>query len=193
MMSENKETLVPLIAVLDTSVLFPMSLRDTLLRTAQAGMYRMHWTDEILEELRRNLVAKRPMSEEKAQRSVNVMRTSLARALVTDYSHLISYMTNHPKDRHVLAAAVACGAQVIVTSNLRDFPNEALMPHSIKAQLPDDFLLVLARQDSVQVLQILHQQAEDLRNPPKTVWELLDTLAQHAPRFAALMRDYLKT
>lgn len=193
MMSENKETLVPLIAVLDTSVLFPMSLRDTLLRTAQAGMYRMYWTDEILEELRRNLVAKRPMSEEKAQRSVNVMRTSLARALVTDYSHLISYMTNHPKDRHVLAAAVACGAQVIVTSNLRDFPNEALMPHSIKAQLPDDFLLVLARQDSVQVLQILHQQAEDLRNPPKTVWELLDTLAQHAPRFAALMRDYLKT
>lgn len=192
-MSENKEELVPLIAVLDTSVLFPMSLRDILLRTAQAGIYRMYWTDEILEELHRNLVAKRPMSEEKAQRTIRIMRTNLARALVTDYAHLTSSMTNHPKDRHVLAAAVACGAQVIVTSNLRDFPNEALIPHNIKAQLPDDFLLHLARQDTEQVLNILHQQAEDLHNPPKTVWELLDTLEQHAPRFVALMRGYMNS
>jgi len=31
-------------------------------------------------------------------------------------------MTNHPKDRHVLAAAVRCNAEVIVTHNVKEFP-----------------------------------------------------------------------
>ena len=38
-------------------------------------------------------------------------------------------MTNHPKDRHVLATAVRTGAQTIVTFNLKDFP-EAALPSS---------------------------------------------------------------
>jgi len=37
-------------------------------------------------------------------------------------------MTNHPKDRHVLAAAVGGGARKLVTANLQDFPDHTLTP-----------------------------------------------------------------
>jgi hypothetical protein len=50
-------------------------------------------------------------------------------------------MTNNPKDRPVLAAAVACGAQTIVTFNLKDFPPGPLAPWSVEAQSPDEFLI----------------------------------------------------
>ena len=193
MTTEVKEEHRPVIAVLDASVLFPMSLRDILLRAGQADIYRMYWTNEILEEMRSNLVAKRGISAEKAQRNVTTIQTNLARALVTEYEHLIPAMTNHPKDRHVLAAAVACGAQMIVTSNLRDFPEAALAPHKMQALAPDTFLCLLARQYPEQMLLILREQAGDLRNPPKTLEQLLDTLAQHAPGFVALMRRELDT
>jgi hypothetical protein len=43
-------------------------------------------------------------------------------------------MTNHPKDRHVLAAAVRTGAQTIVTFNLKDLPEAVLAPWNMEAQ-----------------------------------------------------------
>ena len=43
--------------VLDACVLVPAPLRDTLLRAASVGLYRMQWTDDILEEARRNLIS----------------------------------------------------------------------------------------------------------------------------------------
>jgi len=61
--------------------------------------------------------------------------------MVTGYDSLIDGMTNDPKDRHVLAAAVRANAEVIVTFNLRDFPEPALKPYDILTVHPDDFLL----------------------------------------------------
>jgi hypothetical protein len=69
------------------------------------------------------------------------MSRSFPDALVTGYESLVDGMTNHPKDRHVLAAAVRANAEVIVTFNLRDFPEPALKPYDIAAIHPDDFLL----------------------------------------------------
>jgi PIN domain len=53
--------------VLDACVLIPATLRDTLLRAAEKGMYRLHWSDEILDEVRRNLVKRAMTSPENAQ------------------------------------------------------------------------------------------------------------------------------
>ena len=56
-------------------------------------------------------------------------------------------MTNDPKDRHVLAAAVKCRAHFIVTSNLRHFPSESLAEWGVEATHPDEFLLRLYESD----------------------------------------------
>ena len=43
-------------AVLDACVLYPVSLRDTLLNVAEAGLFLVLWTEEILTETARNIV-----------------------------------------------------------------------------------------------------------------------------------------
>jgi hypothetical protein len=50
-------------------------------------------------------------------------------AWIVRYEDLIPAMTNHPKDRHVLAAAVRAGAKVIVTYNIKDYPRSSLTPY----------------------------------------------------------------
>ena len=46
-------------------------------------------------------------------------------------------MTSDPKDRHVLAAAVASQAQAVITTNLRDLPEAASAPCGIEILHPD--------------------------------------------------------
>jgi hypothetical protein len=94
-------------------------------------------------------------------------------------------MHTHPKDRHVAAAAVAVGAQVIVTSNLRDFRN---LPEGLEAKPPDEFLCDLLDLDPEAVLLFLHEQAEALKRPPMTFQQLLQGLAKTVPVFVEGVR-----
>lgn len=105
------------------------------------------------------------------------------------HTNLIEAMPINSKDRHVLAAAVACKAQIIVTQNLRDFPNDVLRPFKVIAFSPDEFLTKLFLLKPDRVTEIIVEQANDLRNPPMSVAEVLATLAQHAPNFVWLVRE----
>jgi predicted nucleic acid-binding protein len=137
-------------ALLDTCVLVPSRARDVLLEIASAGAYRPLWSTEILAELDRTLrvlLAKRGASAEEIDayltRLFRQMRITFPDALVTEWEELIPtiYLPD-PDDRHVVAAARAGRADVIVTDNLADFPPAAL-PASIARQSLDDFLLDL--------------------------------------------------
>lgn len=55
-------------AVLDACVLFPMYLRDTLLSTAEAGLYLPYWSQKILDEAVGNIVSTGKMPAEKAMK-----------------------------------------------------------------------------------------------------------------------------
>lgn len=175
------------VVVLDACVLFPASLRDTLLRAAQTDLYRMQLTEDILEEVQRNLV-KKGMPEAKAYRLATTIREQFSDAFVTHHRPLIVAMPNHEKDRHVLAAAVACKAQVIVTQNLKDFPDGLLSPFEIAAQSPDKFLVQLLQLYRDNMIDLLVKQAKNLHTPPMTVLEVLETLKLHVPVFAELAR-----
>ncbi len=167
----------PFRVVLDACTLFPASLRDTFLRAADAGLYRLQLTDNILEEVRRNLV-KKGMQEPNAKRLVDEVKRYFPESFVAQHDLLVPSMPINEKDRHVLAAAVASGSQIIVTQNLRDFPPRLLNPFAVKAQSPDDFLVNLFDSDTEHIIiKILIDQAGDLRKPPKTVLELLDTVS----------------
>jgi hypothetical protein len=89
-----------------------------------------------------------------------------------------------PDDRHVLAAAIRCDADLIVTFNLKDFPSEILAQYDIEVQHPDLFLLHQLSLSQPKVLLALKRQRENLKNPPKKSLDFLDTLATaQLPRF----------
>lgn len=173
--------------VLDACVLIRATLRDTLLRAAEQGMYRLHWSDRILEEVRRNLVKREMTSSVDAQDLINQMSTFFAEANVRGFETLVPCMTNDEKDRHVLAVAVMSRSQVIVTSNIKDFPEKALDPFGIEDQTPDEFLTHLFYLNSRLMVEILTKQAQDLDDPPISVQEVLAVLALIAPGFVKLI------
>lgn len=175
--------------VLDACVLIPAALRDTLLRAALWGLYRPYWSETILDETHRNLIKSGMMIPDQARHLTDTLREKFPRALVKGFEPLIPGMTNHPKDRHVVAAAVKAHAQVVVTFNLRDFPGDALAPYEIEAQHPDTFLTNLADLAPESLMEIIERQAAALRNPSKSYDDILHNLTGQVPEFAELMRQ----
>jgi hypothetical protein len=115
-------------------------------------------------------------------------------ARVTSYEELIGSMTNHPKDRHVLAAAVAGRADILVTENLKDFPPAAVADFGITIVGQDDFLSGLLELYPDAVLSAPRRQASRYRREPRTVLALLNVLAspgQGSPEFARQCRTLL--
>jgi predicted nucleic acid-binding protein len=169
------------VVVLDANVLYPARLRDFFIRLAIAGMFRARWSDIILDECFDNIRHHNPeLDPVRLNRTRDLMNAAVVDATVTNFEHLIeNFDLPDPNDRHVTAAAIASGATAIVTFNLRDFPTSALATHGLTAISPDDFARQLHRYDPDAVLEVLTEQATNLRNPRTTLDELLDGL-RHA-------------
>ena len=135
-------------ALLDTCVLVPSRARDVLLEIASTGAYRPLWSTEIFAELDRTLrllLGKRGAAPEETDaylaRLFRQMRVTFPDALATEWEPLVpTIQLPDPGDRHVVAAALAGRADVIVTDNLADFPPAAL-PAPLTRQSLDEFLL----------------------------------------------------
>jgi hypothetical protein len=179
----------PFIVVIDANVLFPLTLRDTVLRAAAAGFYQLRWSREILDEMERNLASTGTMTGDKAARLRATMERFFPEAEVTGYQMLGPAMPNHPKDRHVAAAAVKAGAQVIVTANVKDF---SALPDGVEAQTPDEFLCNLYDLDPGVFVEMVREQAADLVNPPVSFEEVLRRLARVVPDVVMAVRRHLK-
>lgn len=176
----------PFRVLLDANVLFPFSLRDTLLRAASAGFFQVYWSERILDEARRNLVETKTVSEEQAAYLFDRIANAFPEAAVTGYEPLVDAMRNDLKDRHVAAAAVRAAAQVIVTQNLRDFSG---LPEGIEAQSADEFLCNLFDIYPDEMVELVRAQAAALRKPPRSLEELLNGLGKLVPTFAQAIRE----
>ncbi len=167
-----------MVAIYDACVLYPAPLRDLLLHLALTDLFRARWTDRIHDEWIRAVLRARPdLSAEQLARTRALMDTAVPDALVTGYEGLIGHLTlPDPDDRHVLAAAIRAQAGVIVTYNLRDFPAEHLRPYGIEVQHPDEFVAHLLGLSPGAVGAAVRDQRLSLKNPPRSVRELLDTL-----------------
>jgi predicted nucleic acid-binding protein len=154
-------------AVLDSSVLFPNILRDVLLTLADHEFYRPRWSSAILEEVRRNVIAKRKVDPAAFDRTLMLMSAAFDDAEVQDWqAHMPGLDLPDPDDRHVLAAAIAGEAQVIVTANLSDFPDIRLQRHRVQALHPDRFLLEHLDIAPSAIVPLLEQLADSYRKPP---------------------------
>jgi len=181
-----------LLVILDSCVIFPMPLCDTLLRVAEAEFYDLRLSQEILDGATRNLVKNGKMTDAKAARFQTAIKNTFPDAMVEVPPELVELMTNHLGDRHVLAAAIIAKAQIIVTDNLKHFPPEALEPYGLEVQHPDVFLTQLFDNDPESMVEVIRQQAEDLKKPPLTVTKLIDNLEinNRVQEFASRVRFY---
>ena len=181
------------VAILDACVLYPASLRDTLLRGAEGDLHSLRWSDRILEETRRNLVGDGRATEQQANRLVSVVKGNFPESDVTGFDMLEHEITNHPKDRHVLAAAVVANARTIVTFSTKDFPESALTRYGITASTPDQVLTKLIVSAPKTMLEIMAEHAAALTSPPATLVELLQRLKKIAPFAAGLLQQRVDT
>jgi predicted nucleic acid-binding protein len=176
----------PLRVVLDANVLFPFTLRDTVLRAASSGLFALSWSAEILDEMERALGR---ITADKALGLRKQMERFFDDAMVTGYAAHIPQLHNDPGDRHVVAVAIEAGAELIVTQNLKHF---RVLPEGLEAVSPDQFLCGPLGRAPGKIMALLHAQASDLVTPPLAVAELLDGLSIIVPRFAARAVECLK-
>jgi hypothetical protein len=162
-------------AFLDASVLYPALLRDILMRLALRGVFCAHWSTKVQDEWVSALLRNRPdIPQARIERTRHLMDSRINNALVEGYEHRIDSITlPDVDDRHVLAAAIHCQAQVIVTTNLRDFPDTGLAKFGIEAVHPDAFILGLLEADQSEVVAVLHWLRSTLKKPPITAIDLL--------------------
>ena len=178
-------------ALYDSCVLYPAPLRYLLMWLAVSDLFRARWSNDIHEEWIRNLLKNRPdLTLAQLERTRDKMNSNVRDCLVTGYEPLIDGLTlPDPDDRHVVAAAILAGADVIVTFNLKDFPPNVLAPFSVEAQHPDEFIVHLLDLNPGMALNFVTRCWKSLKNPPKTADEYLDILLrQGLPETVAGLR-----
>jgi predicted nucleic acid-binding protein len=180
------------VAVLDACVLYPAALRDLLIRLAVAGAFQARWSERILDEAFDSLAEDRPgLDPARLLRTRALMTRVLAEAMVHPSEPKAS-VADLPDadDRHVVVTALSGTASVIVTFNLRDFPDAVLAPLGLRGVHPDDVVLdCLGRAPHV-VRKVLHEQAGQLTRPACSVSQLLDHLERAGlVKFAAACRS----
>ncbi len=163
------------------------------MRLALTDLYRARWSDQIHEEWITAVLRNRPdLSRAQLERTRSLMNAHVRDALVEGHQPLIPALKcPDPDDRHVLAAAIKCGADLILTFNLDDFPEQTLASYGIGVCHPDLFLVDQLNLDPERVCMAMRQHRSSLKNPPKTVEEYLATLEEQGlSRFSQAVRPY---
>jgi len=163
--------------MLDACVLFPTVLRELLLGAAGAGLFRPCWTDRILEEWARAVRKLGPGAEPIARVEIAGMRAAFPGAEVAPAPHVAARLHLPDEgDLHVLAAAIACGADGIVTFNAADFPRGTLAAEGLTRRDPDGLLWELASQHPAamaRVAEAVRARAQAVSGQPQPLRPLL--------------------
>lgn len=154
----------PPVVVYDACVLYPFHLRNLLVELAVEGLIAARWTDTIHDEWIRNLSKQARISRARLIATRDLMKTVLPQADVRNSESIVPALTLPDKnDRHVLAAAIAARASVILTWNVKHFPATQLVPHGIVAHDPDNFLTALAVNDIETMAAVVEGARQNLR------------------------------
>jgi len=165
-----------------------MPLCDTLLRCAEEpALYRVFWSEETVAALHRTLL-KFGLNDKQADRRIGKMQEAFPEALIKMPDDLIGAMPSvpDPSDRHVIAAAILAKADVIVTSNLKDFPKNVLDPYHLLVHSPDEFLLHQYHLHPWTMLEKLDNQASAIGQSRTKIIERLQAIA---PLFVKAVRE----
>ncbi len=164
-------------AVLDACVLYPTVLREILQGAGEAGLFQPVFSDRILREWVLATAKLGPAAPAIAQGEAAVLRSAFPRALVREHPEIEArLMLPDPDDIHVLATAIASGADAIVTFNAQDFPGHVLAAEGIARRDPDGFLWELQSHEPevmAKVVSAVHGKAELILGQPVALKALL--------------------
>jgi predicted nucleic acid-binding protein len=183
-------------ALFDSCVLYPAPLRDLLMSLATSGLFRARWSPHIHEEWMRAVLNQNKdnsnVTAERLERTRQLMDANVLDSVVTGYEKLINgIVLPDANDRHVVAAAIRAGADVIVTYNLKHFPDAALAEFGMHAEHPDTFVSHLFDLDSAVACRAVKQHRARLKNPPVDVAGYLDALQrQELTETVAILRTF---
>lgn len=184
-----------LAAICDACVLYPITMADLLTSLGEAGLYHPRWTREIHEEWIRNVIENRGASgtvtREKLEARRDAMIEAIEDSLVEDYEELIPNLTlpDHD-DRHVLAAAIKSEANLILTINLKDFPQQTLAAWNLTAKHPDAFTSELLQTDQEAVVAVVREIRGRRKRPPISAEDFLAQLErQGLKKFVVELRS----
>jgi len=159
------------------------------------GLFRAKWTDNIHEEWISNLLRNRPdLTREKLERTRNLMNEAVLDCLVQGYEPLTAGLDlPDPGDCHVLAAAIHCSADAIITFDLKDFPLEKLAQYHIEPQHPDEFVFHQFGLNEAAVLNAARRCRARLKAPPIPADDYLLALERCGlPQSVGHLRDYVE-
>lgn len=163
-------------ALLDTNVMHPLVIRDLLLWLAAYDLFTPKWSENICEEWKR-VILRKGHSEEEANKRIAAPNKAFPDAMVQNYQSLVDKLElPDADDRHVLAAAIKSNADVIVTQNLKDFPQEYLDQFGIKAKNADDFLTDIIDLNPELAVQAFKEMVLNRKNPKMDEYEVLESL-----------------
>ena len=164
---------------------FPENVRDVILTVAEAGIFEVRWSPDVLDERERNLIKRAQVSPPNAARLRQTMERAFpdAMTLRSTYAYLVPSMPNQEKDRHVLAAAIASRSDVLVTANIKDF-QLPMADGVIEVLHPDQFLCDQLDVACAPLLMSIGRSASQRCHPMNSVDALLKSLLKTVPNFA---------
>lgn len=178
--------------LLDANVLYSQPLRMMLLNLANLDecSVQLFWTDKIDAEWTGAFIRKHPESKEIIARQVEAIKKSFFECYVLDYEPLIDQLElTDPDDRHVLAAAIKTGCNIIATDNTKHFPAELLAEYGIRTMTRDELMCFLFTNEKDSVMKALDNFARVHKDPELTVEDLLIKLDRSVPSFTHLVRE----
>ena len=145
---------------------------------ATFNLYRPKWSRAIQDQWKNSLIKRRPdLTTVQIDRIILEMNKSFPDANVEQFESLIPKLDlPDKKDNHVLAAAVSCGAELIVTFNLKHFPIKNLKEFDIEVQHPDIFISGMIQLYPEKSIEAFIQQVSFLKNPTMTASQVLTSL-----------------
>lgn len=188
-------------ALIDACVLVSAAKRDLILSLAHAEMFRLRWTERIMAETETALTAiftertgSRTVGANRARRSCEAMCEAFPEAMIEGSFSSVPVYDSIPdqNDHDIIHAAIQGKASMIVTDNLKHFPDEALRPHDIEVRSADAFIADTVHLDRIRAAEAVKALRARLINPAVSAQDLLDRWEQHRGlvETVRLLRDF---
>ncbi len=175
--------------LLDTCVLYPTVMREMLIGAAKGGAFVPLWSERILEEWRRAALKHGDAGAAQAQSEAVFLNFAFPKAIVSfTPEQEARFWLPDPADIHVLAAAIAGHADLIITQNAKDFPRNILAEEGLKRLASDEFLCQFFQTNPKAVIQVAENTRQEAERLSGEEWEIRALMKKaRLPRLGKLL------